>query len=244
MKKKGQIIPFGFMRKAAAGGSSTISGHPTLNDVYAFYPCDTDANDATGTSNGTVTGAVLTTSSGGLISEAYDYDGANDVLDTNISPDTGWTDITIAAWGKFDVTTGSQLLIGTHNGSTVYAMIRYTGSVTRWDYIMRSSADSSEVNVVDSITPDTTTYHLVVMTIKSSTNEMKAYYDGSQVGTTQTWTGSGNFSSGNNFRVGLNPHNDGNDFNGKIDMPMIWQRALTDSEITDLYNSGSGLPYS
>jgi hypothetical protein len=45
------------------------------------------------------------------------------------------------------------------------------------------------------------------------------------------------------FSIGTWPGIGGQNFLGEIDEVGIWSRALTSGEISDLYNSGSGLSY-
>jgi hypothetical protein len=73
---------------------------------------------------------------------------------------------------------------------------------------------------------------------------MTFYLDGSSLGT----AGAVPQSFNGYWRIGGSiltswPNISGGSFNGSIDEVGIWSRALTSSEVTSLYNSGSGRQY-
>lgn len=84
--------------------------------------------------------------------------------------------------------------------------------------------------------PLTTWTHLVFV---SSGSTLKMYVNG-----TLTYTAASDFlvSFANTFYLGAWNGSKGY-WNGRMDELGIWSRALSDAEITSLYNSGSGLSY-
>ena len=64
---------------------------------------------------------------------------------------------------------------------------------------------------------------------------IELFIDGISVGTS-TWTG-----ANDNNEIRLNTNFNDQVFNGKIDAVGLWHRALTQPEITALYNNGNGL---
>lgn len=242
MNKKGQIVPFGFMRKAS-GGSSTISGHPTLSTgLVHYYKFDTDANDSVGTNHGTVSGATLTTGSGGKINEAYDYDGVNDrtvindvFVTTNTSSWFGWVNLDALGWQALVVN-------GTRSSDRSWEFVLAAGKLR---YAL-ATAGGSWAWVEDTVSATlltANTWHHVGFTRNGTT--LTIYVDGSSV-STSTIAGSASSSVARTPSNGKCTFaNDQGTFwgDGTIDESGFWDKELTSSEVTDLYNGGSGLPY-
>lgn len=85
----------------------------------------------------------------------------------------------------------------------------------------------------------TGTWYHVVLTLSSS-NTYELFINGSSVdtGSGATW---GTFTPV--FRIGGTYSTASRFFDGIVDEVGIWSKVLSSSEITDLYNSGNGLPY-
>jgi hypothetical protein len=91
----------------------------------------------------------------------------------------------------------------------------------------------------------TNTWHMLTYTWNGAT--IALYVDGSSSATvsgasTQTGT-STSIGTGNYFNIGKEGSNAGREASIKIDETGVWSRALSTSEITQLYNSGAGLAY-
>lgn len=89
-------------------------------------------------------------------------------------------------------------------------------------------------------------YHIVITQSSGWVNQTntKMYING----TLQTWTGISTYyqqltGMGGRFNLGYNPYNLV-PINGSIDEFGIWNKTLTQTEVTELYNSGAGLEYS
>lgn len=149
----------------------------------------------------------------------------------------GSGDVTYNLWFKTaNTTAGSmQLLHGTGANSQEFrcSVLPSTGKVrvTRYN-------SSSATNVDNTISVFDNTWHM--FTVKWVTGgTITAYIDGTALGTTGTNTGIGGTSTpsislGQMF---------GEYFSGLVDEVGVWSRALSNSEITQLYNSGAGLQY-
>ena len=212
------------------------SGNPLWDDLLAYYTADNTPNDALGTYNGTlVNGATYGT---GIINQDFSLDGVNDYI--SISPVIGaslsapniahtysaWvyptnlTDTFNFVFQNGDSTSGTALILNTNKigffirGGTSWATSTATLTLNAWNHI--------------------------VTTIDTSGN-LKFYLNGAfdVLRTGITWsetptyayTQIGRYSSGVHF------------FNGIIDEVGVWNRELSASEVTELYNSGSGLQY-
>lgn len=150
---------------------------------------------------------------------------------------TGSVNLSASFWFKADTVSGVQGLVGMYNGTSdaeewlVYLngtslilLVRNQGAAVTW---------SSSISTG-------TWYHVVVTMNSSNAYSMKV-----NNGTAVTGSGaSGTFDVPLTFRIGAYGIVAAGHFNGMIDEVGIWQKVLSDTEITTLYQSGSGIPYS
>ena len=234
------IIPFGFMKKASGGGS-TISSHPTLTTgLVSYYKFDTDANDSHGSNNGTVSGAVLTTSSGGFIGECYDYDGTNDLItasgaDASIE---GATAISAFGWINPNSISGKTIFGKGFSNDSDEQFIVYFSTDSKFRLILRTTAGRTLIDTTADA-PSTGSWAHVGFTYDGT--NVKLYADNVVVASTTT---SGALTTGSTYSFIMGQSGSGTFFfDGKIDEVGLWTKALTTDEVSDLYNSGAGLPY-
>jgi Concanavalin A-like lectin/glucanases superfamily/Secretion system C-terminal sorting domain len=85
-----------------------ITGVAVAQSPVAYYPFNGNANDATGTVNGTVNGASLTTDRSGAANTAYSFNGTGNHINLGSSntlrPTTA---LTVSAWFTLENTAGS-----------------------------------------------------------------------------------------------------------------------------------------
>jgi len=89
-------------------------------------------------------------------------------------------------------------------------------------------------------TPSNGVWYHVAVTYNAGS--IKFYLDGTQLGSTQSSTYTTIPTTTQNYFVGRRNDN-GNMLDGVIDEMGVWDRALSDSEIAELYNGGDGLTY-
>ena len=214
----------------SAGGGDTISTHATLtNDLVAAYPFDTDANDVHNSNHLTVSGAALTTGSGGKIGEAYDYDGINDRLynvGVNIT-----TAHTISVWVYNEDKTAHRTVFHHSNGTTKLDMIWYSSQNGA-----RYACTGGGTIYPTSALNQNQWYHIMAV---SNGTTMELFIDNVSQGTASigTWTGG---SREINFGSLTNPIYY---WKGFLDNGYIWNRALTSDERDFVHNSGDGRAY-
>lgn len=221
------------------------SGNPLWDGLLAYYTADNTPNDALGNFNGTLTnGATYGT---GIISNGFSLDGVNDYVDFGDVLDNDGTQAqSVSFWVKLN-STSNQLLVGKQNNA-----IPYNG----WGVVMVSSkiyyAFFNNVPSIMAQTENTqvlTTgvwYH-VVATYDGSKNAsgIKVYIDGS-LGTQNiiTDTLGSNSSSASGVKATISSRNGSTLMsNSTIDEVGIWNRELSASEVTELYNSGAAKQY-
>ncbi len=184
----------------------------------SWWKLDSDATDKIGNNDGVVNGATLTS---GKFGQAYEFDGSNDYIDININiPST----VTISAWATYtgsgtdmlwcignSGTGGPDLFFGTPGSGTI--------CLNTWD---------SWNNPFCSVPSDITGWHFYTTVIQSETGNAKLYINDILCGTAT-------YKDPTKTSFAISSSN-GYDWTGKIDEVMIFNRALSDSEIQQLYN--------
>lgn len=212
------------------------SGNPLWDGLQAYYTADNTPNDALGTYNGTLTnGATYGT---GIISNGFSFDGVNDYVDVSPSLGTSLTaptsSFSYSAW-IYKTKSGQAFIF--QNGGSNYGCSMcvtsggYLGLFYGGGSFVRGSTSAGFINL-------NTWYHCVVtydgagnLSFYSNNNSAGTFSiswtDGP--GTADAWIGS--FLGASNY------------FGGIIDEVGVWDRVLSASEVTELYNSGAGKQY-
>lgn len=217
-----------------AGGAS----NPLWNGLQAYYTADNTPNDALGNYNGTlVNGATYGT---GIINQGFSLDGVNDYVDFGTSVPIITGAMTLSYWFK-----------GTWQGVNVGGLGRLGGGAERgFQFGSSVSNDFLRFDLAPTLTSlkqltythgstfnPTQWYHAVA--VFSPSNYMRIYLDGVQVAETTTTIPA---SQAQSSSIELTFNNRGL-LNGVADEIAIFERVLTPTEITELYNSGAGLQY-
>lgn len=219
---------------------NTISNHPTLaTNLKHYYKFDGNANDSVGNLDGNVLGATQTT---GKIGNAYDFDGVNDYIISNSNIGiTGSQNRSVSIWIKTtDTNSAIALSWGNRNSNGNDYRFDFNNN-SRFLISLRSGNrkwDWSNNN----ITPNDGNWHHIVLVLDGTTNsDHTLYYDGSELTDTEDVPQAVN-TADSPLDIARQAQ-ELDYFNGKIDEIGIWDRALNSSEVSDLYNSGAGLPY-
>ena len=218
---------------------------------YPFVGTFSSAGNQLGMDNGTLmNGCSLTT---GKIGQAFTFDGVNDYvqLPDNSLNFTG--DFSVSAWINVGNVSGEKFLISNVNGNGtnlnfgwVFGLLNNQLSFGSYGNTVFSSWNTSSTLLAN------TWYHVLVT--KKPSETPKLYINGvlstSTLHPNSSGTNSTNpvYSSATypNIKsaIGTYIYNNGTSlygyWNGKIDALNVYQKELTQSEITELYNSGNG----
>ena len=227
-----------------------------LTNLVSWYNLSADANDSTGTNNGTNNGATFLTDAysasspflpriqdkatpkgavalaSGSTSFATD-DFVNLGQASNLNFDTDADDFTIAMW--FKIASGDTGTLICKGGDT---------SGDRQYHIYYSSSDYIAVNIGGTVVntnayDDENWHHVAVVNFDDSgTQKFRIYIDGSSVGIGNSGSGSNSLDVLLGARRGSSNSNTAFLFTGMINDVAIWSSALTANEVTALYNSG------
>jgi hypothetical protein len=188
---------------------------------------------------------VLGSTASGHLTNAYTFDGTNDNvniyssdLNSAFNPSEGtfvawakvsgagiWTDNTLHVIARLDANDNNNF-IALDKNSTNKLLFRYAAGGT-----------TKSITETSALAP--AGWFQVVFSWSKASDEVKAYINGSQIGTTQTGLGtwSANLSSATTL-IGAAATSAGTfPWSGMINDVRLYNRALTGSEITTLYNS-------
>jgi len=222
------------------------------SNLIAWYPFDSaeyggsNADDVTALFNpgqsgdstafdGTVNGATFQSSGGvtdinaGANSGAFEFDGSNDRITLPSIPFGGGSlDFTMMAWEFFEGSSPGGIF-GLNGQRNIFISCQDASTIR---FFVRSSDGS---NFFTDETVSSGQYNHVALVYTSTSFD--AFINGSLVSTVSGYNGAqtdagtnaiGNFDFGGGFT---------NPFDGKIDDVRLYDRALSSSEISDIYNN-------
>lgn len=220
------------------------------DNIVAYYKLDetsgTTAYDALENYNGTNNGATV--NQAGKIGKAYDFDGVTDYVSSAAPISFGA--FSISAWVKADNLNNFRTVYGGRYNSSGNPLVQLRFYNSKIGIEMRSNTNSGTgtgyLNTYGSTTLSTGTWYYVILTYDDS-GAVKIYLDGdtSTPEVSTTYSG-GTWSNINEWHIGDGPGllgSDENFFDGTIDEVGVWNRALSSTEVAELYNSGTGLQY-
>lgn len=173
---------------------------------------------------------------GGKFGGAAHFNGSNSKIDLNNLGLGGAAERTISAWVNVSSLSGAITIYqhgAASNGQRFGFAIDTAGKVYVEYYNRDTITSASHISV-------NTWYHLAVTynggVIETATNT-QIYVNGSAVSmsTTGSQTGAAN-TSDSNYGIGYRRDSNSQYFNGKIDQLRIFNKSLSSSEITSLYN--------
>ncbi len=207
--------------------------------MIAYYPFDGNGNDASGNGyNLTLHGGVGFAS--GLFGQALDlhHDDAQYAARPVSDPsfDFGSNNFTVSIWANFNTTSGEQTLIEKWDGAggPGWTLTKLDGDALR----LATSFDPGGLLNSSPLTITTGAWHDIVVRRDGANWTMD--FDGQVVATA---TSSQAIPPASNpLLIGRRDAGDGRDFsvNGRLDEAAIWNGALSDAEVTTLWNGGTG----
>jgi uncharacterized protein (TIGR02145 family) len=233
-----------------SNGSSTLPSN-LQNGLVGYWPFNGNANDLSGNgNNGTVNGATLTTDRFGNNS-AYSFNGTSNYISVpNNSSLSGFTNITISSWinvlqfPSASVSNGLAGLVTKWHGNGNCGGITdnyacYLGSNNQFVGFTNQYRSIPNMLQTPANITNSNWYHLVM--VHDSSTGGKFYINGTLVS---------NYSTLGAICSSTNPLYMGCDnglgtlnrfLNGKLDDIGIWNRALSSTEISQLYNNATYL---
>jgi len=224
---------------ADAVGSSSLK-----TSLYAAYNFDNNLNDAVGSKNGTGYGGINYGSTSGLINTSIGFNGANAYV--NLPNNTGQfnftDDFSISLWVKPYSTAGYPFLITNYltSGSNNYGYYLYMVDNTYLRFGISNGTNTAQTNV-NQLPPSNVWTHIVITRKKSTIT--KIYYNGVLMTPSSSTNPTLDLSYQPNTTTTLGAAFGDYKYSGWMDSLNFWTKELTQSEITELYNSGNGAQY-
>jgi hypothetical protein len=228
---------------AASGMAQNLPSYVPANGLVGWWPFNGNANDESGNgNNGTVNGATLTADRFGNAGKAYDFNTGNSIALPNGSNIQGNNPRTISFWIKPEIANVATHTIykgGTNgNGNDFTIWLRKNVGNTYQLYVRRFIDDV----LTDSLPIDLNWSHYSIVYDGTVNSNIKYYINGIEH-TGRALAGSGltfNTAStqpefGHNIdQLGVHRY-----FDGVMDDIAIYNRALTQQEITALYQGAN-----
>jgi hypothetical protein len=220
-----------------------VPNYVPTNGLVGWWPFNGNANDESGNgNNGTVNGATLITDRFGNANKAYSFDGIDDFIE---APSNSGLQLSaaysIGLWFKANVFYNGQY------GYTLISKIQSTNWYGGYEISIGETNSIGGVSHTGNINGNfqllntglySGSWYNVIVTFNGT--QLKLYINGNLVDTINQ---SGALQTGNDpLRFGRRGGGGIYDqwFNGIIDDIGIWNRALTQQEITRLYDGGCG----
>jgi hypothetical protein len=218
--------------------NAQVPSYVPTNGLVGYWPFNGNANDESGNgNNGTVNGATLTTDRFGNANSSYSFINSA-ILVSNKFFNNGLQDYSISLWFNiYDVNISTQCFFNTnpHTGEALF--YNHNQATNKLSHFKNSNTSLSTWNIFKAnpliynpIVNDTW-YNLIL--VKQGNNYM--YYVNGQLDKTSVAT-IGALSQMTSVIFG-NSMAPPEYLNGKLDDIGIWNRALSQEEIKNLYNA-------
>lgn len=213
-----------------------------LTNLYAVYKAENNANDSFGLNNGTSQGGL--TYSTGKSGNAFIFNGTTAYvsLPNNSLNFTG--DFSVSLW-LYRVSAGNYMLFNNwYNGATPYGFYVYISNGTLY-FLIGNGTSTPVCNFSSTFLVNPNSWQLI--TVTKSLTSAKIYINGtlnnsaslsSSIAYTTTHYPSIGAAKYDAYSPAYYMEN-----NSKIDEVNIWNKELTPTEVTELYNSGAGKFY-
>jgi hypothetical protein len=219
-----------------------VPNYVPTNGLVGWWPFNGNANDESGNgNNGTNNGATLTTDRFGNTDKAYDFDGVNDLIEFgDIQSLNNSNAFTVSVFFNYNNLPSFPNDWYTVVADGSYADLDGWGILIKSDQILMRELDNFNGLVLNYNFSLNNWYHI---TATCESDSIKLFINGQFLGGNLNLQPNLTLNTSNAFRVGngtmnnVPPNSHPYYFSGKIDDIGLWNRALSDCEIIDLYNS-------
>jgi hypothetical protein len=242
MKKHILILSTAFL---CINAFAQIPNYVPTNGLVGYWPFNGNANDESGNgNNGTVNGATLTADRFGVANKAFSFDGATSYIEVLDDNSLDVTSVSVSCWiNPNDFGSVSQ----NHQGH-IFSKREASGWGNSFQMAVTTTTPNNGIWANFTIGSNNWVFYdpsvnplqvnsWMFVTYTHDSNEAKLYINGELK---NSLTILGGLSSNNlPLWFGARPNAGGNSqfYDGKIDDISIWNRALTQCEIQDLYNA-------
>jgi hypothetical protein len=211
---------------------------PLLVDILAYWNLNNNGSGGVSLVDSTGNGYTLTNNNGvtlgtGIIAGDAVFDPI--LLNSLTTPITVGSDFSISAWVNVTDFDGGPAALGSSTDPNAPGIAVYSDET----YFFYGN-NGGDCNPSTSVGPlNLGQWYNIVGTISSSTSTCRYYINGELI-SEDTYTGLGNFTE---LQLGEYYARSLPSFNGQLDEVGVWNRALSQADVTKLYNGGAGLTY-
>jgi hypothetical protein len=219
------------------------------DDLDAYYSLDEASGNAIDahaafdlTQSGTI-GSVA-----GKVGNARDFErsAGDEYFDGGAIHNFGDTDFSIVGWMNLDDKTTTQTLASRYGGAAdrTYGIDYLTGTDRFRFFVTANGTDLVTVLANSFGSPSATTWYMIAARHDSVNNFIRISVNAGTVDSTAHATGLYTGGTAAFLMAAIFHGAIANLHNGPLDEVGVWGRHLSDAEITQLYNGGSGMSYS
>ncbi len=245
--KKTLLSVLALLALAGNGTAQTLPSYVPANGLVGWWPFNGNANDESGNNNnGTVNGATLTSDRFGNVGKAYSFDGIDDFIEIIHHPSLNLPNGTINLWFKtssnnrmclFNKANFNDASNENYNATLNYFSPGVSGIGYFSKYNSNCLPGFGWVGAANSLNFSDGTYHMISC-ITSSTS-IQIFVDAILQSNIAAPNAQADTCSNSNLRIGQNWTNYLEPYIGGMDDIAIYNRALTQQEITSLYQGAN-----
>jgi hypothetical protein len=242
MKKKNLLMTAIAICGLATITNAQVPSYAPTNGLVGWWPFNMNANDNSGNNNnGTVNGATLTSDRFGNNAQAYVFDGVDDLIEVAHSQTLNCSTVSISVWfntNNFLALNGNgpHLLSKRESSGWGNSFQMNVGIIQAQNACWADWTISGNGGIYYNNSTILNTGNWFNLIYTHDGTNVKLFLNGALV---QTIVSPGLLTFNTLplwFGARPNAGNNSSWFNGKLDDIGIWNRALTQQEITDLYN--------
>jgi hypothetical protein len=216
-----------------------IPSYVPTNGLVGWWPFNGNANDESGNgNNGTVFGATLTTDRNGNLGKAYSFNGTSDYIKMLNPGPLGSNSRSVSVWVKTTDNTSYSVVLSWGNGAVSQDFNLWSNYVcTGFTFDINTSA-----RTFNSVFTNGQWNHYVVVFDNANgvtIGNVKVFENGNLLTTICGSAGNGVINTSGTLPIHIGRYHATNKdhLTGLVDDVGIWNRALTQSEITALYQA-------
>lgn len=224
--------------------NAQLPSYVPANGLIGWWPCNGNANDVSGNgNNGTTFNVTLSTDKDNVANSAYSYNGTNSKIEVNANAMFDLQKLTISVW-IYSTQAGSQKLISKSNwanaGSETFSLyLASTGELalnTKFQSNCIGGNGWRGPVVITKPADFHNKWHHIVVTYDNAISRM--YIDGCLVKESISAYPM-DICSGGQLKFGAWWNGDQSWFKGKLDDIGLWNRALSQTEVKNLYDGSN-----
>jgi hypothetical protein len=221
--------------------AQNIPSYVPKDGLVGWWPFNGNANDESGNGNhGTVNGATLTADRNGFSNKSYNFDGNSNYILIEDSPKLQLNEITISYWVKTGNTNPMYLICkqNINDASNSNYVVQFnplpSGANThRFHSSYNSCPNTSwKINDYKSTFTDNVWHNFISIV---SLDSLKFYFDGNLIYASKNSSGEMTGCNGSELLFGRGWNNYPYYFKGQLDDISIYNRALSEQEVKQLY---------